>query len=298
MIRPTPDQFALLEGFERAAFAIADRTNRIPVFKRAAHAFLKTVGAGWVHVCSRHVQRMYGLEHAKALRPDRGVLLVSNHRSFFDMYVISCVLLRNTSWIKGMYFPVRGDYFYERIDGVFVNAMMSAMAMYPPVLRQTSRRAFNQYAVDFLADVLEQPGSLVGFHPEGTRNRTDDPYTLLPANLGVGQIIHHARPIVLPAFILGLGNNLPKQVLGNFDGSGEPITMVFGKPMQFEHHYGKPARLRTYKQIADELRDVVMQLGAQERAIRAREGFPSKEAPARPVAPEKSNGHSHPVSAS
>jgi 1-acyl-sn-glycerol-3-phosphate acyltransferase len=250
-----------------------------------------------VHVCTRHVQRLYGIDQAAALRPDRGVLLVSNHRSFFDMYVISCVLLRNTSWIDGMYFPVRGDYFYERPDGVVVNAIMSAMAMYPPVLRQPGRRAFNQYTVDFIAGALKQPGTMVGFHPEGTRNKTDDPYTLLPANPGVGQIIHQARPIVLPAFILGLGNNLPKQVLGNFDRTGEPITIVFGKPMEFDQHYDKPARLRTYKHIADDLRSVMMNLGAEERAIRAREGFPSKAPAVQRVPNEKSNGHSTRVSA-
>jgi 1-acyl-sn-glycerol-3-phosphate acyltransferase len=219
------------------------------------------------------------VENLTELRPDRGVLLACNHRSFFDMYTISSVILRKTDWVKGMYFPVRSDYFYERPDGVFVNAVMSAMAMYPPVMRNTEKRPFNQYAVDFVADVVQQPGSLVGFHPEGTRNKTDDPYTLLPANPGVGQIVHQARPIVVPVFILGLTNNLPKQMMGNFDGTGEPITVLFGKPLDLERFYAEPAKLRTYKRLADHMRDEIMVLGEREREYRRRDGLKSLDAP-------------------
>lgn len=276
MLRPTPEQLQTLEGFERVAFEICDRVNRRPAFKRAAHAFLKTVGASWVHYCTRNLVRTYGTEHLAGLPTDRGVLLVANHRSFFDLYVVASVLLRTTSWVERMYFPVRGDYFYERPDGVLVNAVMSALAMYPPVMRQASKRTFNQYTVDVLVEMLGAPGTVVGMHPEGTRNKTDDPYTLLPAQPGVGQIAYHARPTVLPVFLLGLGNDLPRQVRSNFDGTGEPITMVFGPPVDLERFYAQPPRLRTYKRLADHLREVLGDLGATERAIRAREGFPPK----------------------
>ena len=275
MQRPSAEQLSLLHGFERTAFTIADTINRNPALKTAAHAFLRTVGAGWVHYCTRHIRHVYGLEHIRRLNPDRGVLVVSNHRSFFDMYAISCVMLRETDWINGMYFPVRSDYFYERPDGLIVNAIMSAMTMYPPVLRDSSRRAFNSYVVDFITDVMKQPGTLCGFHPEGTRNKTDDPYTLLAASPGVGQIVYASRPIVIPAFILGLGNNLPKQVVGNFMRNGDPITIAFGKPLDLQSHFDQPPRLRTYKRLADRLRDEVALLGAYERECRQRDGFPN-----------------------
>lgn len=275
MVHPTPDQLALLHGFERIAFHLADQVNRRSALKRAAHLFLRTVGASWVHHCSKHLQHVIDLEHLTALRPDRGVLLVSNHRSFFDMYLISSVVLRHTDWVQRMYFPVRSEFFYERPLGVLVNAIMSALAMYPPVLRQPPRRAFNQYTVDFLSEVLQRPGTLVGFHPEGTRNKTDDPYTLLPANPGVGQIVHRARPIVLPAFVLGLTNDFVHQVRSNFDGTGQPITLVFGPPMDLSRYYSEPARLRTYKRIADHIREEIARLGAIERDYRHRHGLPS-----------------------
>ena len=277
MIRPTSEQLSLLEGFEKLSFAWCDAWNRYEPLKRAGHAFLRTFGAGWVHVCTRNILHVYGMEHLTSLgRSDRGVMIAANHRSFFDLYVIASVLLRKTDWVKRMFFPVRSNYWYERPDAILANGVMSAWAMYPPVLRQAEKRAFNQYVVDYLSEVIDRPGTVVGVHPEGTRNKTDDPYTLLPAQPGIGQIIRAAKPIVLPAFILGLGNDLPKQVKGNFDGTGEPITIVFGKPLDLDRFYAQPMKLRTYMNVSNHLRDELTRLGAEERAIRAREGFPNK----------------------
>ncbi|MBI2394187.1 MAG: 1-acyl-sn-glycerol-3-phosphate acyltransferase [Deltaproteobacteria bacterium] len=274
MKRPTPEQLASLTRFERTAFEIAYTVNRKPTFKRAAHAFLKTVGAGWVHVCTKNLVRVEGLHHLTSLDPDRGVVMVANHRSFFDLYVMASVLLRNTGWVDGMYFPVKGEYFYERPDGIFVNAIMSAWAMYPPVMRRPEARGFNEYTVDVVTELLQRRGTVVGMHPEGTRNKTNDPYTLLPAQIGVGQMVHRARPIVLPVFVLGLGNDLPKQVKGNFDGTGDPITLTVGAPVALDALLAEPPRLRTYKKIADRLRAVLTDLGEQDRALRRREGLP------------------------
>lgn len=273
-IRPTPEQLSTLTGFEKKAFAIADTVNRHPPLKRAAHAFLKTIGAGWVYHCTKNLLHVKGLEHLTNLDPDRGVIIVSNHRSFFDLYVMASVLLRNTSFVDGMYFPVRGEYFYERVDGILVNMVMSMWAMYPPVMRRPEARPFNEYTVDLMAELLKHRGTVVGMHPEGTRNKTDDPYTLLPAQPGIGQMVHRAKPIVLPVFVLGLLNNFPKQVSGNFTGEGSPITLVCGPPMDLSSLVAEPPRLRTYMKIAHHIRDTMTALGHEERDWRASLGLP------------------------
>ena len=138
-----------------------------------------------------------------------------------------------------------------------------------------------------MSDILQQPGSVVGFHPEGTRNKTDDPYTLLRAQPGVGQLIMQARPTVLPIFILGMGNNALRQIKSNFDGTGRKIILVFGEPMDFERFYTQSARARTYMDISNHVRDTLTQLGARERALRA-ELEPGAPPPARlPDGPDK-----------
>jgi 1-acyl-sn-glycerol-3-phosphate acyltransferase len=274
MLRPTPDQLAPLTPFERVAFQIADTVNRKPAFKRAAHAFLKTAGASWVYHCTKNLVHIEGLENLDQLDPDRGVVMVVNHRSFFDLYAIASQFLRNTDWVDGMFFPVRGDYFYERPDGVLVNGIMSAWAMYPPVMRRPEARTFNEYTVDVMTELLQRRGTLVGMHPEGTRNKTDDPYTLLPAQIGIGQMVHRAKPIVLPVFVLGLSNDFVRQVRGNFDGTGDRVTIVFGEPLKLDAMLAEPGRLRTYKKIADHTREALMELGQREKAFRARLGLP------------------------
>mgnify|MGYP001004432979 CR=1 FL=1 len=275
MLRPTAEQLATLGRFEHIAFEIADQVNRNPTLKRMSHAFLRTVQEAWMGKTIGHLLHTEGEELLRGLDPDRGVMLVANHRSFFDFYAISVVLMRSARWVERLYFPVRSTFFYERVAGVLVNAAMSGMSMYPPVMRDASKRPFNQYAVDVLVDLVRDRGSVVGFHPEGTRNKGDDPYTLLPANIGAGTVAHHARPIVLPVFTLGLLNSLPRQVMNNFNGEGVPVTVVIGKPLDLDAYYQRPARLRTYKAIADAMRDGLMRLGEQERSLRARLGLQS-----------------------
>ncbi len=276
MLRPTEEQLATLDRFERIAFEIADTVNRKPALKRAAHSFLASVGRTWVRESTKNLVHMRGEEILTELNPDRGVFIVCNHRSFFDFYVVSSVVLRLSPWVERLYFPVRANFFYERPLGVFVNAVMSAMAMYPPVMRDGPKRAFNQYTVDLISELVQERGTVVGFHPEGTRGKGDDPYELLPANVGTGSIVHRAQPIVLPVFTLGLINNFPKQIKSNFDGTGEPITIQFGKPLDLSEFYAMPGRLRTYKLLAERIRDDLTALGQQERAMREELGLPKK----------------------
>jgi len=267
-LHPTPGQLAHLSPFERHAFALADFVNSNAQAKRVAQRFLRTAGTGWVHHCTRNLVHMVGLEHVRRLDPPGGLLLASNHRSLFDQYVIACWLFRTTRLLRRIYFPVRSEFFYERPVGVLLNILMSALAMYPPVFRDGSKREFNSYSVQRLIQILRQPGSVVGVHPEGTRNR-GDPYTLLPAQPGIGKLILKAHPTVVPIFINGLGNDFRRQVQSNFDGTGAPIVIVFGAPLALEPFHARGTRLRVQKDVADFVLDQIRRLGAEERTYRA-----------------------------
>jgi 1-acyl-sn-glycerol-3-phosphate acyltransferase len=254
-----------LTAIERVVWGATRSVNERPLLKRLSHAFLRTGGAAWVYYCTRNLVRLTGEAAITSLNPDRGVILASNHRSFFDMYVIASVLLRRCRWIRRMYFPVRSAYFYDRLDGLVVNAIMSGLAMYPPVFRDPRRRHLNRHTIDFLASELQRSGTIVGLHPEGRRGTGDDPYTLLPAHPGIGELVHRARPLVLPVFILGLSNNLGQQVRGNFNGQGAPVTITFGTPVDLAEQLVQPARARTYLAIAGRIRDEIAMLGARDR---------------------------------
>ena len=107
---------------------------------------------------------------------------------------------------------------------------------------------------------------MIGFHPEGTRNLSDDPYSFLPAQPGVGKLIKDAAPQVIPVFIAGLGNDLPKQVLGNWRG-GEKIRIHFGRQLDLSPYLEKKDHVRTYKEISEFVMSKIAELGEQDRAL-------------------------------
>ena len=262
----------MLTRTERLIHAAARGVNHRPALKRWSHGFLKTVGAAWVHYCSRNLLHLTNVEALTALEPDRGVIIAANHRSYADMYLVSSVLLPRCRWIERMYFPVRSEFIYDRIGGLVVNAMVAGMAMYPPVHRQPARRALNRDAVDFVVRELGRPGTVVGMHPEGRRSTTADPYTLLPAQPGLGEIVHRARPIVVPAFIAGVPENLVAGVRANFGHGDTPpaITIAFGEPRTLDEYGDAPAGARTSLRIAEAIRADIERLGACDRELRRR----------------------------
>src|SRR6266481_7889410 len=270
---PTPEELAVLSSFERFAFYFVRRMNRGD-WKRFWTWCQKVFGAGWIHFATYNLMQVYGLGNVHSLSPDRPILLVANHRSFFDMYTVSTVLFRHTKWRKQLFFPVRGRFFYQSPLGLFVNLVMGWWSMYPPFFVTGERpmpekRAFDKYSMRLLADICRSgPGNVIGFHPEGTRNKSDDPYSLLPAQPGVGKLIKDAAPQVVPVFIAGLGNKLARQVLGNWTG-GEPIRIHFGAPLDLSEHLARKDRIRTYKEIADFVMSKIAELGERDREMYA-----------------------------
>ncbi len=229
----------------------------------------RNVGARWIDLATRNLRHLHGLERLPPLDPGKSYLCVSNHRSFFDLYLVTTLLV-----LRGMphrmLFPVRSNFFYDRPLGFFVNGAMSFFAMYPPVFRERQRAMLNLAGLDEVVWLLQRGGAFVGVHPEGTRNKDGDPYTLLPAQSGVGRIIRHARVPVLPVFVNGLEqSDLWKQVTGNMTGRGRRIHVVFGKPVDFGRLLDEPPSPRLYKKVADRALSCIAELGREEREIRA-----------------------------
>ena len=232
----------------------------------------RTVGQFWITLATANLHRIHHIERLRPLTPAKSFILVSNHRSFFDLYILTAALLR---WglRQRIVFPVRSNFFYDSTAGFFVNGVMSFFAMYPPLFRDTRRSALNVLGLDELAALLRAGETLVGIHPEGRRNPGDDPYELLPAKSGVGRLIHAARGVpVVPVFTNGLlPNNLPRQIKSNFDGTGVPIHSVFGSPIDFGPQLAESGSPRLFARLAESCLDAVRQLGEEEKALRKAE---------------------------
>jgi 1-acyl-sn-glycerol-3-phosphate acyltransferase len=260
-----------LNRFERAAVSLLRFANETPA-KRLQKPFHQYFSRHWVYLTIARRVFVDRIERLLDLNPDRGVLLCSNHRSFFDMYITMLAMFTyKCEWIERIYFPVRSNFFYERPIGMFLNLAVGGGAMYPPIFRDPAKSAHNADALDRLKQFLSLRGTIVGMHPEGTRNKTDDPYTLLPAQAGVGQILLHAKPICLPMFINGVGNDFLGDIRVNYTRGAHiehPVILTFGEPMDYSEFTAKKPRIALYKKSADKINEAIAALGPRDKQLR------------------------------
>ena len=259
-----------LTPVERFQIGFVRKTFESVPFDRTVRFLQRHIGANWIEQSVKNLRHVYGEERLPRFDRDASTILVSNHRSFFDLYVVTAYLVKR-GMPQRLVFPVRSQFFYDKPLGLAVNGLMSFFAMYPPVFRERKRAALNLASLDEVVRLLRNGGAFVGLHPEGTRNKGDDPYSLLPAQGGVGRIIQASRgkATVVPVFVNGLGNDIVRQVGSNYLKNGGPITVVFGKPIDFGDMLDAPPSPRLHRKISEHSLDAIRALGEEDRAIRS-----------------------------
>ena len=266
---PDQTEIRVLDRAERIGFRLTHRMN-LGAWKRLMTFGQRHIGSLWIFLATYNLMNVFGIENVENAEVEKPLVLVANHRSFFDMYTVSSVIFRRTKRPVTLFFPVRAKFFYDNPVGWLVNLVMGWFSMYPPFFREdreVKKRDFDKYSMRRLVQLCsEGHGHMIGFHPEGKRNLKGGPYDLLPAQPGIGKVIYSAHPQVIPVFIAGLSNDLPKQILGNWTG-GPKIRIWFGEPIDLTQFYEKGDRLRTHKEISDFLMTKIGELGEKDRAM-------------------------------
>ncbi len=139
--------------------------------------------------------------------------------------------------MQTLFFPVRSPFWYTSFVGVLVNMLMSGGAMWPPIFRDRRSLELNPVSMEQLAYVLSLRGTVIGFHPEGTRNHSPDPFNFLRAKTGLGRLVAGAseNATVIPIYINGLSNSFWGELTRNMPIIGRdvgPIRIVFGEPIR------------------------------------------------------------------
>jgi 1-acyl-sn-glycerol-3-phosphate acyltransferase len=257
-IAPQPTEG--LTGFARIAVPLLGRWNTARGGQRAVMAFVRQVSHRWIQGAMSNRLVVVGEEHLVGLSPPRGVLMVANHRTFWDMYIATSVLGGRTSFIERLHFPVRSRFFYTNPLGVVINLAVAGGAMWPAMFGGFDRHGRNAAAIAAVVQSLSLPGTLVGVHPEGTRNKGDDPKRLLPAKGGAGRILQAAHPdvLVVPYFLCGVSNDLPREVVRNFLPAGRrgEIRIAFGAPVRA----GDLDRTGTPRDVSGRLLEMILAL--------------------------------------
>ena len=138
-----------LRGFEKLSVPLCTAIATKLWLKDLTQTYVQHINARWTYGCVGNLMQEHGLEHVRDLKPPGSVLLVANHRSFFDMYIASAVLYRHANFLKRIYFPVRSDFFYTHPIGLGLNIGISGGAMWPPIFRDRRRDALHPAAFGY-----------------------------------------------------------------------------------------------------------------------------------------------------
>jgi 1-acyl-sn-glycerol-3-phosphate acyltransferase len=271
MIQPTPEQYAVLTRMERLSYRMGDLfSRRLPWLSLGVNLML---GMWVVRAFVGRRLVAHGIEHLGGVERTDRLLLVANHRSFFDLFVVVWMLWHRTRVPRRLVMPVRATYFYSRPTGPLLNLAMSGFSMFPPILRDRERgQIFNPFSQARMVEETARPGTVMGMHPEGTRNKGDDPYSFLPPKAGTGRIIRRAPGItVVPVFVHGLTNDAGKELWRNWtQPSRHIIDIVYGEPIDFADLLALPDERDTHERIVERCMKRIAELAGQQRKLRAR----------------------------
>lgn len=161
-----------------------------------------------------------------------GVLVASNHASFFDP-----PLLGNAT-PRVMYYMARAELFRNPVFSAFIRAWGAF-----PIGR-------NMWSAGGLKEALRKlrNGRLVLFFPEGTRSYDGKPAKPMA---GAGLLVYNAYPApVLPAYIEGSYRVMPRGAKGPRRAK---VTVSFGPPLDFAQYRDGKGDKEKYAAIAEEL---------------------------------------------
>jgi 1-acyl-sn-glycerol-3-phosphate acyltransferase len=189
-----------------------------------------------------------GLENVPATG---GVILASNHLSFADSVVIPCVVPRK------VVFLAKSDYFTGTgVKGALMRGWFEGLDMLP-VDRDDQKAAIA--SLDVALEVLGR-GEAFGIYPEGTRSRDGRLYR---GRTGVAHLALTAGVPVVPVGLRGteklqpVGSNVPRIV---------PVSVSFGRPIDFTGRYDGVPSGRARREATDEIMTAIQRLSGQPEA--------------------------------
>ncbi len=81
---PTREEISVLGTIEALGFRLVRRMNS-GAWKRFWTFCQRHVGSVWIHIATYNLMNVFGVGNVEATDTDRPLILVANHRSFFDM---------------------------------------------------------------------------------------------------------------------------------------------------------------------------------------------------------------------
>ncbi len=180
-----------------------------------------------------------------------GVLLASNHLSFFDSVVIPSLVPRK------VVFLAKDDYFTgSGVKGTATRMWFEGIGMLP-VDRDDTKAAIR--SLDTALEVLGR-GEAFGIYPEGTRSRDGRIYR------GRTGVAHLALTAGVPVVPVGLTGTEKLQPVGSRLPRLAKVRVEFGEPIEVEGRYDGVPLGRARRELTDRIMTEIRLLSGQEPA--------------------------------
>lgn len=176
--------------------------------------------------------------HPERIPEEGGVILASNHQSYFDPPLVGICSHR------GVHYLARKTL----LKWPFFGPLFPAMNVIP-VDRDGNDMAALKTVIRKIRD-----GEGVVLFPEGTRTRDGN---LQPAQAGVGLVIAKTGAPVVPMRIFGAYEAFPRGAKGIHL---HPIRVVVGKPIHFSREETANADRETYRKLGQRVMDEIAAL--------------------------------------
>jgi 1-acyl-sn-glycerol-3-phosphate acyltransferase len=273
-----------LRPVERFNVRAVEAWHRVPALSVASRLVARH-GTRWlVEASVGWTMRAHGFDQLAALPADRGIIICANHRSYLDNFAIGARAMRGIDSRRRFVIPARTEGLFDVWYGLALNAVLSGVNIYPPVVRASRGAAWGKQVIGILTRLLRDERVVVLIHPEGGRNKGPDPYALLTARPGLGRIVHESGASVVPVFLHGFPRT-PREYLTmarrRLVGAAAPVDAVMGAPIDFSAERELPGGPALYYEMAQRITAGISALMPAERAIRARRGTlsPPDESP-------------------
>jgi 1-acyl-sn-glycerol-3-phosphate acyltransferase len=220
----------------------AQPLRRLPRVPAALVTGMRSLAAaavrGWLQVY--HRLTILGRHH---LPNDRSFVLVANHASHLDTLCLLSALPLGS--LHQAYPAAAKDYFcVSRLRALLARVVVNALPF--------DRHAAPWQSLSRCSRLLEEPGNILIFFPEGTRSQGSEPGEFKP---GVALLTAGRDIPVVPCHLAGTQTALPK---GARFPRPTALRLNIGTPRCYAH---LPATKESARRICHELRETVISLG-------------------------------------
>jgi 1-acyl-sn-glycerol-3-phosphate acyltransferase len=187
--------------------------------------------------CRVHIE---GSEHIPS---EGGVVLVSNHISAFDTILLPFSVLA-TQGLQIIWAPAKAELFRSRLLG----SLLTSLGVFSVRRGQHDRQAMRRMIEHMRTEKMM-------LFPEGTRSPDG---RLHEGKRTVGKLIYAARPVVIPAAIVGTEHIMPH--LKSLVYGRARVSVYYGKPVALQRYYAMPDTKETAIAIVQEVMSAIASL--------------------------------------